>query len=149
MNKKLLLGLILLGGSVSMMADDYKYLTVTTGSAKESISLPTIQKISFTKTDVLVTTSNGTYTYPLTELQKMVFEDTASDIQNMPEQAEGLKFIDGQLSVTGSGLLCIYRANGTLVQMAKIQNGANINLYGLKNGIYIVKMGEKVIKIQK
>ena len=149
MNKKLFLAAILMMASVVMWADNYNYLTVS-ASGEKSISLPTIQKITFADGNCIVTTTEGVYTYPLSEIKKMYFSvDDPDAIEALPGEAENLQYKDGTLKVEGDGMLRIYSANGALVQMANVKKGANINLGNLKSGMYIVSMGDKTIKLTK
>ena len=47
-----------------LAADEYNYLTVTCTNAEQSISLPTVQKITFAEGNAVVTSSDGqVYTY--------------------------------------------------------------------------------------
>ena len=149
MNMKHFLVAILLMASTTMWADKYNFLTVST-SGEEFISLPTIQKITFAEGSCVVTTTNGDYTYPLSEIKKMYFSVEDPDaIKALPAESDNLQYKDGTLKVDGDGMLRIYSANGALVQMANVKKGANINLSGLKSGLYIVNMGNKTIKLTK
>jgi len=146
---KHLLVAILMMASTTMWADKYNFLTVST-SGEEFISLPTIQKITFAEGSCVVTTTNGDYTYPLSEIKKMYFSVEDPDaIKALPAESDNLQYKDGTLKVDGDGMLRIYSANGALVQMANVKKGANINLSGLKSGLYIVNMGNKTIKLTK
>lgn len=150
MKKTFMLAVAILMSMTPLAADDYNYLTVTSTSSEQSISLPTIQKITFSEGNAVVTTTDGqTYTYPLSELQKMSFTATATAIKNLPSKADGLSYKGHTLSVSGTGILHIYNAAGVLVQMAHVKDGANINLGTLPKGIYVVNMGEQTIKIKK
>ena len=56
--KRLFLSFVLLTSAVFMMAEDLKYLNVeSNGGTEESIELSTVQKITFTDTQVIVHTS--------------------------------------------------------------------------------------------
>ena len=146
---KHLLAAILLMASTTMWADKYNYLTVSS-TGEDFISLPTIQKITFSEGNCVVTTTKGDYTYPLSEIKKMYFSvEDPTAIESLPEEEKNLQFKDGVLKVEGDGMLRIYGANGALVQLANIKKGANINLDNLKPGLYIVNMGDKTIKLTK
>ncbi|MBO7098346.1 MAG: T9SS type A sorting domain-containing protein [Bacteroidaceae bacterium] len=146
---KHLLMAILLMASTTMWADKYNFLTVSS-TGEEYISLPTIQKITFSDGNCVVTTTNGDYTYPLNEIKKMYFSvDDPTAIEALPQEAENLKYKNGKLKVEGDGMLRIYSSNGALVQLANVKKGANINLSNLKPGLYIINMGDKTIKLTK
>ena len=150
MKKTFILAVAILLSMAPLAADEYNYLTVTSTSSEQSISLPTIQKITFSEGNALVATTDGqTYTYPLSELQKMSFTATATAIKALPSKADKLSYKRNTLRVNGTGILHIYNAAGMLVQMAHVKDGANINLGTLPKGIYVVNMGEQTIKIQK
>lgn len=149
MNKNCFFGIVLLMASGNIMADTYKYLTIECTNKEESISLPTISKITFNGGNCIVTTSDGDYTYPLSEMQKLTFTVTPTAIEALPESEKGLKFEDGVLRVDGNGMLRVYNAAGALVQMANVKGGAGISLNNLPKGLYIVSMEGKTIKLRK
>ena len=148
--KRLFLSFVLLTSAVFMMAEDFKYLNVASNGAEESITLSTVQKITFTDTQVIVHTSEGEMAFPLSEMEKMAFSATADAIDLLPLQTESLQFLQGQLVTTGKGLLRIYNANGMLMQVANIsQEKAIISLENLPSGMYIVCLGKQSIKLSK
>ena len=147
--KKYFLLAVMMMACTTMWADKYNYLTVS-ASGDEFISLPTIQKITFANGNCVVTTTSGEYTYPLSEIKKMYFSvEDPTAIEDLPQETKNLQYKDGKLKVEGDGMLRIYAANGALVQMANVKNGANISLSNLKPGMYIVNMGDKTIKLTK
>ncbi len=135
--------------SATAMADEFNYLTIGYSDTEESISLPTISKITFSEGNCVVATTEGEFKFPLSEMKKMTFTANATAIEALPEEAPGIAFQEGTLKVTGDGMLRIYNANGMLTQMAKVKEGANVNLSNLPSGLYIVDMNGKVIKIRK
>lgn len=149
MNKKCIMGALLMMASTTAMAQDYNYLTVGYSDTEESISLPTIQKIFFAEGNCVVETTKGTYTYPLSEMKKMTFTSEETAIKALPEVEKGLEYQKGVLKVAGNGMLRVYNASGALVQMANVKEGANISLGNLPAGLYIVNIGDKTIKLTK
>ena len=149
MKAKLFLAAMLLMVGANVMADEYQYLTITYSDTERSISLPIIQKISFADDYVVVTTTEGVHKYPISLLDKITFTENATAIKDLPEQAKDLTFKDGTLAVKGNGLMRIYGANGALVSIANVKEGANINLGNFPAGVYIVRMGDKTIKVRK
>ncbi len=148
--KRLFLSIAMLTSAIFMMANDYKYLNVASNGASQDITLSTVQKITFTDTHVVVHTSNGEVTFPLTEMEKMSFTATPTAIDVLPLQTENLQFLQGQLVTNGKGILRIYNANGVLMQIARIsQDKAVLNLDNLSSGMYIVNLGSQTIKISK
>ena len=90
----------------SLRAEDYKYLTVGYGSAEKSITLETIQKITFTDGKMVVTTSDGTQNYPQSELQTIYFSETATGIDNVKNADEMGEMVNGK---------CLYDLSGRRV----------------------------------
>lgn len=142
---------MLLMATTSMMADNSKFLTISLSDSERDISLPIVQKITFENGYVVVTTTEGTHSYPITLLDKITFteKDEADAIEALPEQAEDLTFKDGTLAIKGDGMLRVFNTSGALVSIANIKEGANISLEGLPTGVYIVRMGNKTIKVRK
>lgn len=151
MKAKILFAALLLLASANMMADGNQYLTLTSNNTEDDIPLPIVQKISFENGFVVVKTSEGTCSFPISVLDKITFteKEDATAIEAMPEQAKDLTYKNGTLAVKGDGLLRIYGTNGALVSIANVKEGANISLENLPAGVYIVRMGEKVIKLRK
>jgi hypothetical protein len=151
MKTKNILAAMLLMATTSMMADNSKFLTISLSDSERDISLPIVQKITFENGYVVVTTTEGTHSYPITLLDKITFteKDEADAIEALPEQAEDLTFKDGTLAIKGDGMLRVFNTSGALVSIANIKEGANISLEGLPTGVYIVRMGNKTIKVRK
>ena len=147
MKTKSILAALLLMVSINMMAD--KYLTITYSGTEQNIALPIVQKITFEEGYVVVTTTEGTHSYPISILDKMTFTESATAIKALPEQEENLTYKDGTLAIKGDGMLRVYNTSGALVSIANVKEGANISLEGLPSGVYVVRMGDKAIKVRK
>lgn len=131
-------------------AEEARYLTVTSATQEQSVELATVQKITFTADNIIVHTTAGEISFPLSETEKMSFTATPASIGALPLQAEGLQYVNGQLIVSKCGLLRIYDASGALIQVAQIEKPqTEVRLDGLAPGMYIVSIGEKTIKISK
>lgn len=149
MNKKTLIVSALLMVSMTILADDYNYLTVASGNTKQSIELATVEKITFENGNAVVYTTGENFTFPLSELQKMTFDVNPTLVKSLPKASENLKYNKGQLQVSAKGTLCIYDAAGALVSIAKVDEKSNVNLNGLSSGLYIIRLGDQTIKIRK
>lgn len=149
MTTKHFLAALLLMVSTSMMAEEYKYLTISYSGSEQSISLPIVQRITFEEGYVVVTTTEGTHSYPISLLEKITFTESATAIEALPEEAKDLTYKNGTLSIKGDGMLRVYNTGGALVSIAYVKEGANISLAKLPAGIYIVRMGDKTIKVKK
>ena len=151
MKMKTFFAALLLMVSTNLMADDYNFLTLTNNGTERNISLPIVQRITFEEGYVVVTTTEGKHSFPIANLDKISFSETADPdaIKAMPEQAENLTYKDGTLAIKGDGMLRVYNASGALVSIAYVKEGANVSLSSLPAGVYIVRMGDKVIKVRK
>lgn len=151
MKSKILLAAMLLMASANMMAQEnqYQYLTISYNDSEHNISLPLVQRISFENGYVVVTTTEGKHYYPLSVMSKISFTESATAIEALPEQAKGLTYKNGTLSIKGDGLLRIYNAAGALVNIANVKEGANVTLENLPAGVYIVRMNDKTIKVKR
>ena len=152
MKAKNLLAALLLMVSTNMMAQEeelFKYLTITYSETEEYISLPIVTRIFFEDNYLVVTTTESTHHIPLSVLEKISFTESATGIKALPEQAKDLTYKNGTLAVKGDGLLRIFSMNGALISIANVKEGANISLDNLPAGVYVVRMGDKAIKIRK
>lgn len=151
MKTKTFLAALLLMVSTNLMADEYNYLTLTYNGADQNISLPIVQRITFEEGNLVVNTTDGKYFYPISALDKITFSEAADPdaIEALPEQAEDLTYKNGILAIKGDGILRVYNASGALVSIANVKEGANVNLGNLPTGVYIVRMGNKTIKVRK
>ena len=149
MKTKNILAAVLLMISANAMADEYKYLTITYSGSESHISLPIVQRISFEDDYLKVTTSEGWEKFPISIVEKITFTESATAIEALPEQAKGLTYKDGMLAIKGDGLLRIFSSNGALVSIANVKEGANVSLDKLPAGVYIVRMGDKTIKVRR
>lgn len=150
MNKTLFVGALLAACSLTTMADDYQYLTAAYSGVEQSVELSSIKKITFENNSVVIFTSDGQITLPQNEMEKMYFSATATAIESLPQESDNMKVNGNTLHVSGqTGVLRIFGANGTLQRVAKVDGNAAVNLSGLAKGVYIVKMGDQVIKIRK
>lgn len=149
MKKKNILAALLLMASTGAMAEDFQYLTVSYSNTDQNISLPIVQRISFEDGYLVITTTEGKNSFPLSVVEKITFTDSPTAIEALPEQAKDLTYKDGTLAVKGDGLLRIYSTNGALVNIANVKEGANISLENLPAGVYIVRIGDRTIKVKR
>lgn len=151
MKTKNILAALLLTISANAMADEemYQYLTITYTGSVSNIYLPIVQRISFEDDYLKVTTSEGWEKFPLSLVEKITFTESPTAIEALPEQAENLTYKDGTLAIKGDGLLRIFSTNGALISIANVKEGANVSLDKLPAGVYIVRMGDKTIKVRR
>lgn len=151
MKAKQLLAALLLMVSTGMAADETKALTISYSGGEQSVALPTVKKITFQDNRVIIQTSEGEHSFPISILDKITFTtfDSATAIETLPEQQEGLTYENGVLAIKGDGMLRIFNTSGALVNIANVKEGAYVTLQNLPAGVYIVRMGDKTIKVRK
>ena len=87
--KKILLSALVALSAQSIWADEYNYLTVAYNSVEQSIALGTVKKITFQGGNCVVSTTEGEFSYPLSQMEKMRFTADPTAIERLPLQAEG------------------------------------------------------------
>lgn len=149
MKIKTIMAAMLLMFGINMMADEFQYLTVSYSNTENHISLPLVKKIYFEDNYLVILTTESMNRFPLSVLEKISFTESATSIEALPEQAKDLTYKDGTLAVKGDGFLRIFSTSGALVSIANVKEGANISLDNFPAGVYIVRMGDKAIKVSK
>ncbi|MCR5820506.1 MAG: T9SS type A sorting domain-containing protein [Bacteroidaceae bacterium] len=149
--KQILLSLALtVVTATTVLADSYNYLTIATSSSEASVALRQLKKITFVGDDMIVTTVDGNEnSFALADLNSMYFASTATAISRT-ESARTLAYENGQLIASGSGIIQVFNAAGSLVRsLSASSSRTSVNLSALPRGIYIVKQGNNTIKIAK
>ena len=140
--------LLLVAGSVTAMADDFQYLTVSGSDNETSFSVSKIQKITFEATNMVLVMTDGTeQRVPLAGLEKMFFSATPSGIATVSTTQSKMQFSGGVLRATvASGeTITVYSMKGEKVFSAN-ESGI-FDLSGLSRGVYIVKVGNETRKV--
>lgn len=149
MKRMVICAALLAASTQGIKADDYNYLTVAYNNIEQSITLSTVQKITFSTTNVIVATTEGNVTFPLNQMEKMTFTAEPTAIEKLPEKSANLRFENGKLKA-GTGMLRVYNAGGALIRIADVkEKQGNIDLGSLPAGLYIVSQGNETIKIKK
>ncbi len=78
----------LLAASTTSYADEYNYLVLDHNGTVSSVLLDNLQKITFEDGNVVLTTSGGKEQYPLAQMERMYFSETATAIKSVEEDAE-------------------------------------------------------------
>ena len=150
--RHLILGLMLLVCG-SAFADSYAYLTVTQGSGDTSYAVSSISRITFDASDMVLHLSDGKEArLPLSGLSKMFFSDQASAIATVGAPTQQITMKNGVLRVTApqGSVVTVYDTNGKIVRTQTAQEAeTEVNLSGVVNGVYIVKVGSEAKKILK
>lgn len=150
--KRLFLTLTLaIASSACVLADDFNYLNVTSTSSARSFALNQVRRITFSGSDMVVTTTEGTSeSIALATLNSLAFSATApTAIRNLStESCKSLQLEADRVVVNGKGILKLYNANGQLVRQMVVDGGnAELSLYGLPRGIYIARIGTQSLKL--
>ncbi len=145
--KKILLSLLLVL-PLTAFADSYNYLNLTSSSTVQSVALNTVKRITFEGTNIVVTAVDGTTTTAaLSTLSTITFTDTAVGVGSLRSSSD-LSVESGRVVAAGNGQLQVFNASGQLVRQQNVSGvRSELSLDGLPRGIYIARMGTKVIKI--
>ncbi len=145
--KKILLS-ILLALPLTAAADSYNYLNLTSSSTVQSVALNTVKRITFEGTNIVVTATDGTTTTAaLATLSSITFTDTAVGVGALRSNSD-LSVESGRVVAGGNGQLQLFNSSGQLVRRQLVSGvRSELSLEGLPHGIYIARMGNKVIKI--
>ena len=149
--KRLLLALIATLASMSAFADgEYGLYILSEGASSEeptTIPVAEIQKITFENGNVVVKQTSGeSSTFSMSSISRMYFGELVTGIRDVP--SEGLW--DGKsIKVIGDSKVEVFTTSGVAVSQGKYSNGESVNLDHLPQGVYIVKVGGRSIKIIK
>lgn len=150
--------LVLLATAVYMphsaLADGLPYLTVTRANGAETSYELKDLKITFTAADMLLTGNGTAESVPLSALgnARMRFTELATAIGGTVAEHTAIVSRGDRLDITApaAATLRIYSDAGLVVMTRKISQGTTaVDISRLTAGIYIVKMGNKAIKIEK
>lgn len=164
MKKLLLMAFAVLGLAANAMADDELSVAVIaiTGDTVQTAALATIDKVEFEGDSLLVIATDGekadTTKYARKDVDKLLFgaDLTPTGIKSLPAAAADKVIIAAQgseFSVSGikaGTLVAVFDTNGRLAAQVKAgSDTVSLDATGLKKGIYIVRAGNKAVKIIK
>lgn len=149
MNKQLILAALTISLSMPAQADDLQYVTAGYNHVERSIGLATVRKITFENGNVVVLTTDGAVTFPITQMEKLFFSSTPTAIRDLKDRSKSLAYVNGVVKAQGTGVLRVYGISGNLQRVANVRGTANVSLESLPQGVYIIQMGSETIKIQK
>jgi hypothetical protein len=133
--------------SLTALADDYQYLTVSSDGGQNSYTVSNIQKITFDATNMVLHLSDGTtQQLPLAGLQKMFFSSEGSGIAVGTMQSK-MQFNGGMLraEMADGERLTVYNMKG--VEVFSANESGTYDLTTLTRGVYIVKVGNATKKV--
>lgn len=140
---------LLFGATVIAVADSYNYLTLVSTNIESSVALRTIKRITFSDGNLIVTTVDGEQTLtPLTTLSELTFTSEPTAIRSIGTKAADLCIEAGKVVANGTGMLLLYNANGQLMRQQYVSSQRHkISLDELPHGIYIARLGNRILKI--
>ena len=139
---------LLLAMSSWTMADDYQYLTVAEGDAETSFTVSSIQKITFDATNMILHMKDGTtQNLPLSDLHKMFFTESATDIATLGNTKSKIQFAGGMLraDMAPGEKLTVYSMKGE--QVFSANKSGSYDLSSLVKGVYIIRVGNVTKKV--
>ena len=135
--------------SLTAAADDYAYLRVDGTDGENVFTVSQIDRITFDNQNMVLTLTDGTQnTLPLASLSRMFFTQSSetgiSLVRNGGFRIEnGVLYID---SKSGSQVT-LYNIGGQVVrQFTTNADKAELNIGGLKQGVYIIKVNGQTQK---
>ena len=146
--RTLIAALLLATGSITALADDYQYLTISGSGSENSFSVSKIQKITFEASNMVLVMTDGTeQRLPLAGLEKMFFATSPSGIATVNTTQSKMQFNNGVLraTVAAGETIAVYNMKGEKVFSAN--ESGSYDLSNLQRGVYIVKVGSETRKV--
>lgn len=136
--------------TTTVAADSYAYLTIAQTGGSTDVSVSSIKKITFDENNIVLNMTDGSQNkLPLANVTKMFFSESSSGIETV-EGKSAFSLKDGVLCVKGlqGSHIAIYDMSGKIVRTATLnQAETEINVSGMQQGAYIVKVGDQTKKI--
>jgi len=150
--KIFLFGLVLLAAGQFLVAQSFKMITLSADGEEKSYILSDVQKIVFDNNTMTVKMKAGD---DATNITRISFEDITG-IETQKAEPSVFVFpnpVKETLTVNGvkkDAVINLYSLAGTLIKTVPAQeNATNIDVSSLKQGIYLLRAGEKTIKFIK
>ena len=135
--------------SITAAADNYTYLTISQNQGEKSYTVSSIDKITFDSSDMIISmTSGATERLPLSGLSTMFFANDPAGMATIgAAPASQITISDGTLRVTvGRGeKFTLYNLKGDALYSSAAD--VTIDLKNLRQGVYIVKVGNEARKV--
>ncbi len=131
------LGLSLALG-LTASAQSYSYLTFRQADGSETSLKTSGLKLTFADGNLVATNGSETATFALANMAKMYFSSSATAISQASTESVSASIVNGTLQVTAPA--------GTSVSVYGL-DGREMPHQGLASGVYVVKVGQKVLKL--
>lgn len=140
---------LLAAAALTASAGTYNYLNIATSAVESSVALVQLKKITFEGNNLVVTGTDGSAsTFALADLDRLYFSNTSTAVRSVRQ--DGLSFRNGHIVANGQGVLSIYNSNGALVRQQTVSGSrSEVNIGMLPTGIYIVRLGNRTIKVAR
>lgn len=112
-------------------------------------------KLTFSGTELVITSPSYETSYPLSDLKRYTFKFVeVSGITSVQDNADGIRQTDGTVIIDGAApgtAITVYSSSGITAASVTADNTgrAVINTSPLPSGVYIIKYGDKTTKIRK
>ena len=155
MNKKIfLLSLVLLVAGRLFATGELHLITVSADGTETPYALPNVQKIVFENDSMTVKMKSGTDATGITCIRFLLMDDVG--IKNLKPESKVFIFpnpVKTYLKVAGvdkNAKINLLDLNGKLLQSVSAQdNSTDIDVSALPSGLYLLQIGEQVIKFIK
>ena len=140
--------------TIACMADNLQYLNIAYSGKTKSYAINSLKKLTFSDGNMNVTSSsNATDSYALTTMETMAFSSQPTGIGNISKD-EGIYYNSSSQCIYVKGCINkemqIYAITGQMLNKTDIaSNDATIDLPKLSQGLYIINIKGKTIKIRK
>lgn len=154
MRKTVLAVLVLF--SVAAMATEQNVIAIYQTNGEVSLfAFAERPEVSYSATDLILSSTKGTVQYPISNLRKVAFE-RADMPEGMDEIEASRQFIfrDGQIIIEGGtpdALVNIYSVQGALVSQCRLDGNGNaaISTNGYSGAVYILTAGSVTFKFMQ
>lgn len=152
MKRKIFLALLMFSLSSGVVSADDSLPTLVI-SLKDGTSqyfhMEDLPKVSFSASDVIVKSNLVETSIDRGDVERFYFEASTNAI-NSVEKGFDFSYSSNKVSVLGvDGQVAVYTAGGMLIGEYGADGSAVIDMSGYQNGVYIIKVNNKTIKIQK
>lgn len=152
--KKLFFSLILLFTLISIQAQTKLNVLLNDGSTK-GFDLLT-GKLTFTNDDKMIVWNNNliSSTLPLNSVRKVYFGNFTDDVVQANSNTLKMYYFDGTVFISGFQsnqklTVTMFDSKGNLIRNLTMSHNGTINVNNLNHGIYIVRIGNRVLKFVK
>lgn len=143
--KKLLLSLIMLGGTFGIQASEHALRVTLDDGSQTTYLLDTKPRLTFGDADITISTDETSVTYLRSKIESLDFIDSKFvSVENPTSAGDVISYIGGVITACGH-YITLYTADGRLAASGH----DSISLDGQQPGIYIATIATTSLKIIK